>query len=79
VRYFFNVKNGTTIFDAEGMELGDMVAVKTEAIQSSADMLKGLHAEHFWSGEPWMLWVSDQPNGGGNTLLTLTFSSRLAA
>ena len=26
----------------------------------------------------WVLWVTDQPNGGGNTLLTLTFSSRLA-
>ena len=55
-----------------------MEAVRNEAVQSSADMLKGLHGEHFWTGEPWMLWVTDQPNGGGNTLLTLTFSSRLS-
>ena len=78
VRYYFNIKDGSTMLDEEGIELNDMNDVKDEAIKSSADMLKGLHADHFWSGEPWVLWVSDQPNGGGNTVLTLTFTSRLA-
>jgi hypothetical protein len=78
MRYYFNIKDGKTMLDEEGIELDDMEAVRNEAVQSSADMLKGLHGEHFWTGEPWMLWVTDQPNGGGNTLLTLTFSSRLS-
>jgi hypothetical protein len=78
MRYYFNVKDGKTMLDEEGIEFDDMEAVKNEAVQSSADMLKGLHGEHFWTGDPWLLWVSDQPNGGGNTVLTLTFSSRLA-
>ena len=68
MRYYFNVKDGTTMLDEEGIELDDMSAVKKEAVQSSAD---------FWTGEPWLLWVTDQPNGGGNTVLTLTFSSAL--
>ena len=67
------------MLDEEGIEFDDMTEVKTEATQSAADMLKGLNGEHFWSGDPWLLWVTDQPNGGGNTVLTLTFSSRLAA
>jgi hypothetical protein len=78
VRYFFHLKDGQTILDDEGIEFESMDLVKNEAVQSSADMLKALHGAHFWSGEPWLLWVTDQPNGGGNTVLTLTFSSRLA-
>ena len=79
MRYYFNLKDGHTIFDDEGMEFDDMEGVKNEAIKSSADMLKSLNGEQFWKGEPWLLWVTDQPNGGGNTLLTLTFSARLSA
>ena len=56
-------------------EFANMAAVKDEAVRCSADVLKGVHAEHLWSGEPWVLWVSDQPKGGGNTGLTLTFSA----
>lgn len=79
MRYYFNVKDGTTLLDGEGVELQNLDAVKTEAIQSSADLLKGLHGPDFWTGDPWKLWVTDQPNGGGNTVLTLTFSSSLPA
>ena len=77
MRYYFNIKDGETMFDAEGMEIADIADVRQEAVQSSADMLRGLHGAHFWTGEPWMLWVTDQPNGGGNTVLTLTFAARL--
>jgi hypothetical protein len=79
MRYYFNIKDGTAIHDDEGIELDDMEAVKTEALRSSVDMMKGLENEHFWTGDPWLLWVTDQPNGGGNTILTLTFNARLAA
>jgi hypothetical protein len=79
LRYYFNMKDGSDVLDDEGVELDDMAAVKVEAIQASSELLRGLEGEHFWTGEPCLLWVSDQPNGGGNTLLTLTFSARLAA
>jgi len=79
MRYYFNVKDGTSLLDDEGMEFDSLDAVKTEAMLSSLDLLKGIRGAKFWTGEPWQLWVTDQPNGGGNTLLRLTFTSRLAA
>jgi hypothetical protein len=79
MRYFFNIKDGATILDEQGIEFDNIQEVKDEAVRSSADLLKGLHSEYFWSGEPWLLWVTDQPNGAGKTVLTLTFSSRLTS
>ena len=43
--------------DPSGAEFADMEAVKDEAVRCSADMLKGGHAGHLWSGEPSVLWV----------------------
>jgi hypothetical protein len=77
VRYYFNIKDGQALLDPTGVEFADMEAVKDEAVKCSGDMLKGVHGEHLWSGEPWVLWVSDQPKGAGNTVLTLTFSANL--
>jgi hypothetical protein len=77
VRYYFHVRNGKTLFDDEGMELSSLAAVREEAVLSSAETLKGNHPpQSFWSGEPWTLWVTDEPNGGGNTILALTFAAR---
>ena len=42
MRYYFNIKDGKTMLDEEGVDLNDMEAVKQEALQSSADMLKGV-------------------------------------
>jgi hypothetical protein len=78
MRYYFNIHDGRTMLDEQGMELGDMEAVKNEAVRTSADLLKGIRGPRFWTGEPWKLWVTDQPNASGNTVLTLEFSSRLA-
>jgi hypothetical protein len=79
MRYYFHVQDGEALLDDDGVELSDMEAVRAEAIQSSGDLLKGEHGSHFWSGEPWKLWVTDQPNGDGNTVLMLTFSARLSS
>lgn len=78
MRYYFNVKDGETTHDDEGMELENIAAVQNEAVRASHDLLRGSHNKQFWTGEPWLLWVTDQPSGGGNTLLTLTFSSAVA-
>jgi hypothetical protein len=76
MRYYFHMRDGESLFDEEGMELSSLAAVREEAALSSVDMLRGPRRAHFWSGEPWMLWVTDQPNGGGNTVLAITFGSR---
>jgi hypothetical protein len=34
-------------------------------------MLKNDGTEEFWAGEPWRVWVTDQANGAGQTILTL--------
>jgi hypothetical protein len=78
-RYYFNMQDGVTMLDDEGLDLSDLDAVKEEAVQSSAEMLKGMEGARFWQGEPWRLWVTDQPNGLGNTVLTLEFSARFAS
>ena len=79
MRYYFNITDGVDLLDEEGLELADLDAVKKEALLSSGEMLKDLQGQYFWTGEPWVLWVTDQPNGGGNTMLTLTLTSRLSA
>src|SRR4051794_7647843 len=78
MRYFFHVKDGTEMLDENGVEFADMNAIKQEAVQAAAELLGGLHGRHFWSGEPWKLWVTDQANGAGKTLLTLVFSAELS-
>jgi integrase len=30
---------------------------------------------YLWRGQPWRLWVTDQPGGAGKTLFTLRFSA----
>jgi hypothetical protein len=42
MRYYFNIKDGKTMLDKEGIELDNLYAVKNEAVQSSADLLKDL-------------------------------------
>jgi hypothetical protein len=73
VRYFFNIKDGVTFLDQTGVECADLNELRNEAVGTSAKMLKGLKGEHFWTGEAWTLWVTDQPKGQGNTVLSLTF------
>jgi hypothetical protein len=79
MRYYFHVRDGESLLDEEGVELAGMDAVREEAIQSSGDLLKREHGPNFWTGEPWKLWVTDQPNGDGNTVLMLTFSAQTSA
>jgi hypothetical protein len=77
MRYYFHLKDGEVLLDDEGLELGSLAAVRKEAVQSSIDLLKGApRRSEFWAGEPWMLWVTDGPNGAGNTVLAISFSSR---
>ena len=66
------------MLDEEVVDLNDIEAVKEEALQSSA------HAQRrsrraFLVGRALAALGEGQPNGGGNTVLTLTFSFRLVS
>jgi hypothetical protein len=74
--YYFHLKDGQTIFDSQGSDLPDLAAVRRMAIATTTEILGGLRAgPEFWSGETWKLWVTDQPDGAGTTVLTLQFAA----
>jgi hypothetical protein len=77
MRLYFHVDNGSAVLDGDGLELPDMQAAQEEAVLSTSELIKGhLHAS-FWGGKPWKLWVTDQPNGHGKTVLTLDFTGQV--
>jgi hypothetical protein len=78
MRYYFHIEDGESLLDEEGLELSSLAAVREEAAQTTVEMLKGPRHPHFWSGEPFTLWVTDEPNGRGNTVLAITFGCRVS-
>jgi hypothetical protein len=55
----------------------DLQRLKDDAIKTAGEMLQSLnHGEHFWSGNPWKLWVTDGPNNTGKRFLELEFTGR---
>jgi hypothetical protein len=74
-RYYFNLKDGRTSLDDEGVELASLDEARKMAIHHSGEVLRDGAAESLWMGQPWSLWVTDAPNGGGKTLFTLRFSA----
>ena len=76
-RYFFNVKDGRTILDEEGVELSSLAEARNAAIVNSGEILRDGAAAALWNGEPWFMWVTDAPNGEGMTLFTLRFSGAM--
>jgi hypothetical protein len=75
-RYYFHLQDGQTILDETGVDLPDLAAVRQNALATTSEILGGMKSGlTFWSGEPWKLWVTDQPDGLGTPVLTLTFSA----
>jgi hypothetical protein len=74
-RFFFHLKDGHTSLDADGTELPDIVAARKAALRLSGEILRDGADDELWSGTPWWLWVTDQPNGEGQTFITLQFSA----
>lgn len=74
-RYFYHVHDGRHVLDDQGIELPDLMSARQMAIVHSGEILKDGTANPLWSGEPWRMWVTDAPNGGGRTLFTLRFEA----
>jgi len=64
------------LLDDEGHDCADLASVRTQALATSGAILKELSGSaEFWSGEGWTMWVTDEPNGKGKTILALEFRS----
>jgi hypothetical protein len=71
-RYFFNVHDGTSELDAEGVDLPNICAAQEQAIRTAGELLRDM-AGKFWDGEEWSLEVTD---GAEHVHFTLRFSAR---
>jgi len=76
-RYYFNVEDGQCLLDDTGLDLPDIAAARNEAVRTSGNLLKGGPSATMWDGTPWRLWVTDKPNGEGQTFFTLRFSAEM--
>lgn len=69
-RFFFHIHDGHDFPDREGTELPDFAAVRREAIQTSARVLKD--SADYWDGTEWRMNVMDD---AGQLVLRLTFAA----
>jgi hypothetical protein len=77
--YYFHLENGQTLLDDIGVELRDIAAARNQALRASSEVFRaGPRATAtLWDGTPWRMWVTDKPNGEGNTFFTLRFSAAM--
>jgi hypothetical protein len=65
---YFHISDGQTTLDGLGTELSDVASVRAEAVRTCRELLNLGHGEQLWDGEPWKVWVTDQPNGAGRNI-----------
>jgi hypothetical protein len=70
-RYFYNVDDGASIPDRDGIELADLKAAKCEAIKYAGRLICDAHTS-FWHMDDWRLTVTNEDH---LTLFTLIFAS----
>jgi hypothetical protein len=73
-RFFFNIHDGTSFIDRQGTELPDLAAVRREAIQTTAKILKD--SADYWDGTEWRLEVLNEAQ---QMVMQLTFSAAFVA
>jgi hypothetical protein len=66
-------------WDSQGIELKDIAEVRSAAVELSAALLSDIDDRRLWRGTPWRLWVTEGPNGTGNTVLALSFAADYGA
>jgi hypothetical protein len=73
--FYFHITDTTTNLDCEGVELSDIVAARSEAVETIADILSDGPLDYLWAGKPLRLWVTDQANGAGKVLFALNVTA----
>jgi hypothetical protein len=71
--YFFHVQDGSTTLDAEGTDFPDLDSARRDMIRACGEILREVPAA-IWNGDTLRMWVTDQPDGQGNTLFSLNIS-----
>jgi hypothetical protein len=74
--YYFHLSNGHTTLDQDGIDLPDLPSVRKEAVRAFRELLHLGSSDALWTGDPWRVWVTDQPNTSGLTILTLELKPR---
>jgi len=71
-QFFFHFDDTTGLEDNPGINLPDMAALKSYAMQVAAGILRDGGSPQLWSGVPWTMWVKDNE---GRSILTFRFSA----
>ena len=74
--HYFHHSNGHTTLDHFGTDHPDLASVRQEAIRALRELIYLGPADSLWSGEPWKLWVTQDPDGVGRNVLTLDLNAR---
>jgi hypothetical protein len=69
--FYFHFEDGAAILDRDGVDLDGTAAAHAEAVATLADILRDGEVNALWDGKPLRLWVTDQPNGLGQTLFAI--------
>lgn len=69
--HYFHFSNGHTTIDEHGTDLPNLASVRKEAVRALRELLHLGSTDALWTGDPWKVWVTDQPDGTGQSLLTL--------
>lgn len=70
-RYFFNIVDGRTIDDGEGVTLADDGEARQQAMRTATEILQH-EAMRGWDGSEWRMTVFDE---SGRCVFTLCFST----
>jgi hypothetical protein len=76
-RYFFHIHDGHSVLDDVGLDLPDIVAARTTAIELSGEILRHDVMDPLLRHIRWQVEVSDSPELGGRSLFVLQFSAAL--
>jgi hypothetical protein len=69
--HYFHSSNGLTTLDDLGTDLPDLLSVRKEVLRALRELLVLGSSDARWIGDPWRVWVTDQPNATGRTVLAL--------
>jgi len=74
-RYHFNIRDGHSTPDPDGIELPDLSQAKIEAARRGGEILRD-NAAKFWEREDWRIDVTD---AAGLQLFSITIFATMAA
>ena len=74
-RYFFHLEAEGLVLDDWGTEFPDVNSAREDAIRACGEMIREVPMT-IRRGGVWRLWITDQPDGSGNKVFTLTVATQ---